>query len=606
MEEKSPIVASEATKQIVLQICNNAEVSCGQGEYKCAIGLRAAAEQETDTEQKYILELLRDAMSPSLNAENADEPYSPMLIMGDRRSFTIEDYSESDLTELQTLANDIFPEIILARICDILWVAKQNYLLAKRAVDCYLHLAEVVFDPEKWVACVHYIRRANVIANQLSKGANCIESVTSFVESKIVLMNGTDPLFLSLILIELQLDNKKGDIGFYLGIAEKVFANALSNCSNQRVLEDAYKLELRLLRAANKPNKDIKLHMMRFAQYCISCADKLSGNEGAAHMALQHLHTAIPVLRECREDLLLADVRRKMELLQKQSLSEMQMFTHTMDLTESAKKISEMLQGKSLYECLFCLIDSTTIYKKSKLQDDITNLSNGYFTRHLFPPTILDKDGKIIVSLPSLDVHNPTKDTNALEMHMHYEARRLEDIHGSLLRICLDIINEQHSFAAADLDFVFRDNIIIPDGRTNTIRKGIYLGLTGEYNTALYLLVPQIENLFRHIARECGAVVTTFEDKDGSEQAKVLSSLFELQELVESYDENVLFTFKGLLNEKAGANLRNRLSHGLMDSDEASNGTVIYFICLCFKLLAWYSNDFLNMIEDRQVQQDQV
>ena len=604
MEEKSSVVLSEAIKQCVLQICNDAEVSCGQGEYKCVIGLRTAADQETDNEQKHILELLRDAMSPSLDAENADTPYSPMLIMGDRRSFTIEDYSESDLTDLQTLANKDFPEIILARICDILWVVRRNYLLAKRAVDCYLHLAEVVFNPEKWVACVHYIRRANVIANQLRKGANCIESVTSFVESKIVLMNGTDPLFLSLILIELQLDNKKGNVGFYLGIAEKVFANALSSSGNQRVLEDAYELELRLLRAANKPNKDIKLHMMRLAQHYISYADQLTEKPGSTHMALQQLHRAIPILRECREDLLLADVRRKMEPLQQRSLAEMQTFTHTMDLTESAKEISEMLQGKSLQECLLCLIDSTTIYTKSKLQDDVTNLNKGYFTRHLFPPTILDKDGKIIVSLPSLDIHDPAKDANALEMHMHYEARRLEEIHGALLQIFLDIINEQHSLTTSDLAFVFRDNIIIPEGRVNAIRHGIHLGLTREYNTALCLLIPQIENLFRHVAHECGAVVTTFEDKDGSEQAKVLSSLFELQELVESYDENVLFAFKGLLNEKAGANLRNRLSHGLMDSDEASDGTVIYFICLCFKLLAWYSNDFWNLIEDKHDQLD--
>jgi hypothetical protein len=50
-----------------------------------------------------------------------------------------------------------------------------------------------------------------------------------------------------------------------------------------------------------------------------------------------------------------------------------------------------------------------------------------------------------------------------------------------------------------------------------------------------------MEHIFREIAHECGAVTTTFED-DRSEQAKTLSSVFDLPELIDSYDDSILFT----------------------------------------------------------------
>lgn len=80
--------------------------------------------------------------------------------------------------------------------------------------------------------------------------------------------------------------------------------------------------------------------------------------------------------------------------------------------------------------------------------------------------------------------------------------------------------------------------------------------LNGEFYEAMHILAPQVENLFRNIAREVGGLTVTLKD-DGSSLEKVLSSILSLPELLDCYDNDILFTFRGLLNEQAGANIRN-------------------------------------------------
>ena len=58
---------------------------------------------------------------------------------------------------------------------------------------------------------------------------------------------------------------------------------------------------------------------------------------------------------------------------------------------------------------------------------------------------------------------------------------------------------------------------------------------------------------------------------------KVLSSILSLPELVDCYDNDILFTFRGLLNEQAGANIRNEIAHGIISEYACSTGVCLYF-----------------------------
>ncbi|MDD3277525.1 MAG: DUF4209 domain-containing protein [Lachnospiraceae bacterium] len=70
---------------------------------------------------------------------------------------------------------------------------------------------------------------------------------------------------------------------------------------------------------------------------------------------------------------------------------------------------------------------------------------------------------------------------------------------------------------------------------------------------------------------------------------KERASVFDLPELFDCYDHDILFLFKGLLNEKAGVNIRNNIAHGIL-KEYGKYGVSLYFIVAVIKLLTYISN----------------
>lgn len=70
-------------------------------------------------------------------------------------------------------------------------------------------------------------------------------------------------------------------------------------------------------------------------------------------------------------------------------------------------------------------------------------------------------------------------------------------------------------------------------------------------------------------------------------KSKAHFSIFNLPNLKDSLEEDILFVFEGLLDKKSGGNIRNEVAHGLLTEKNASSGVCIYFICAVIKLLSW-------------------
>lgn len=85
-------------------------------------------------------------------------------------------------------------------------------------------------------------------------------------------------------------------------------------------------------------------------------------------------------------------------------------------------------------------------------------------------------------------------------------------------------------------------------------------------------------------------------ETDGASKEKVLKSIFDLPELLDCYDNDILFLFKGLLNEQAGANIRNEIAHGITSEYMASSGAYLYFAGAVIKLLTYTSIKCYDLI----------
>lgn len=79
---------------------------------------------------------------------------------------------------------------------------------------------------------------------------------------------------------------------------------------------------------------------------------------------------------------------------------------------------------------------------------------------------------------------------------------------------------------------------------------------------------------------------------------KVLSSIFNLPEILDCYDNDILFLFKGLLNEQAGANIRNEIAHGIINEARCASGACLYFGAAVIKLLTYTSSSCYEIFRD--------
>jgi len=214
-----PLLPSDQTVQKINEIFNENRL-----DFFDIRPIGEAAEAEADDSQKRFFEALRMAFAPAMQANSADKPFAPIATFSDgSRSVSIEDLSDDDLSLLQILADCEFPSIALARVNDILWVRKKNHLCARKAVDNYLRLAELAFSPSEWVVGFNYIKRANTIACQLGNA----DIVSEHIDSALSRLDGSDPLFFSLSLVELQVANKRGDFASYLVYVDRILSHAL-------------------------------------------------------------------------------------------------------------------------------------------------------------------------------------------------------------------------------------------------------------------------------------------------------------------------------------------------------------------------------------------
>ncbi|ETP71143.1 hypothetical protein UYO_2914, partial [Lachnospiraceae bacterium JC7] len=192
--------------------------------------------------------------------------------------------------------------------------------------------------------------------------------------------------------------------------------------------------------------------------------------------------------------------------------------------------------------------------------------------------------------LPGLQLN----DDNNILLHMYHKAKEYETIQGQTVGVWFIQLFRKLDLQESDLDFIFDDNPIIPKGQEKDVQRGVYYGLMGRMSDALDKLAPKVENIIRNLAEMCGDLMTYYDYKEGIQQKKVLSQVFLGEKLNECVEENILFTFDGLLQQKAGSNIRNRVGHGLNTEAECSTGDCIYLVLIVLKFCALYCGSFLD------------
>ena len=232
--------------------------------------------------------------------------------------------------------------------------------------------------------------------------------------------------------------------------------------------------------------------------------------------------------------------------------------------------------------------------KKQKIRDSI--IKDSFPLSSMFLLQVIGAEGQTEFFLPSLDLN----DENNILLHMYHQAKEYECIQGETIGLWFIQYFKQKNLQESDLDMIFENNPIIPKGQEKDIQRGIYYGLTGHMSDSLDKLAPKVENIIRNLAEMCGDLMTYYDSKEGIQQKKVLSQVFNGEKLNECIEEDILFTFDGLLQQKAGSNIRNKIGHGLNTEADCCTGDCIYFVMIVLKFCSLYCKSFINEIRKRK------
>ncbi len=542
--------------------------------------------EKLDTEEdRRIFEVLKNVSSLGVKITSKGISYHPFMVWEGKRTFSLEDMTEEDYEVLKEIDLDKIPLNLRARIADLLWTQKKEYNSALVAAQAYLDLFKLWYSAEDWIGTLDMIKRAIYISAQINN-SEIYEDSCNILYTEVLQLAGEDEGFLSLRLLDILLEQKYGKNEKLLEVAENII---LKHTKDVMKIEQAYEIKAICFNRLKK-NDMVKQTQLELAKYYVDYAEKIiEENIQGVLQAERFYQKAIELYRNNGEAAKGEKILRRLVEIQKEIPKQMVPIKMEFDVSGVNENIDKNMEGLTFEESLIRLTQMVSFSKKDDIKKKLYKECSNSPINHLFGKNLVNTSGQTVLALKPLNFDNPEEDLELLDLHLHQKALEEQKISGNIwLKYSFYYIRKKYEFEPTDLDFLVCDNPIIPTGRENIFRSAIYMLLKGQYYEAMHILAPQVENLFRNIAKEVGGLTITLSN-DGASKEKLLKSIFDLPELLDCYDNDILFLFKGLLNEQAGANIRNEIAHGITSEYMAGSGAYLYFAGAVIKLLSYTS-----------------
>lgn len=575
----------ELSKYVLDAVCA-IKNSGSRHSYHAARELKIAAENAAETHDAHILEVVGGVLSLSYSIDKFE--FSPLFVFEDSRSFALKDIQPGDVEILEKLVPVVVNTWVRTRLSHVVWILTNNYKYGQQAVEGYLQQFEDTFDPEHWLDCDHAIQCAFHIASSLGKKTDSFKNTRIALNKKIGVMDGEDPLFLSLSLLKLALkDASQQELESYRPIVSKLATkNICANNTNTHLADETFAVQGLLLKRLKQQN-DIHAATVNYASYYEAYADSLARKKDY-HRAVLMLKKSCTLYGTVDREKLL-NLRSRLEDLQKKALKQMQAIPFTINTASTYDFVKQLFDGLTIEEAVVQIGRIATIYKVEDVKQQVLKRQQEEVFSSMFSSSMLNEEGQTVQDLPPLSEAVAEENGDALLMHM---VRHVSEQRGMIesisLRYAFSFLEKAGRIEEKSLDFLVSDNAIIPESRKEIIREGLYLGLTGKLYASMHILLPQTENIFRNLVKMCGDTVTFLKD-DGTESYKPLSALFKSDKLRECYSEDIIFTFQSIMDDPIGENLRNLNAHGLLEPKKGSSMSAVCFLCLLVKLLVMYS-----------------
>lgn len=548
---------------------------------------------ENEIKKKAVLEFLGRVTESHLNADRSHNPI-----------FNIDLFSDEDLSYLVEIKNEIDEPDLRARVIDIIWLRNKsrNLETSEHAITSYLESAKKLEDVNGGRWTVIRIMRALDLAALTARNRPIYQEVIDYIIDLLNRCNGEDPLYLSAELMTILQNRREGDPAKYASFSEKLANNAEAQNDYEKARRYwDIKYSWHRLSGEQDLARDAKI---KIAETYEKEAEFNRLNHSLPFtMASYNLEQAIRAYRDAGNT---ADkvetIKLKLREYQQETGKERVSFPEgDLNIPAVKEEAIKNVADRPFNEALIRFANSFSSPKMSELREQVEEYRRTHLLRQFFPIKLEAADGRIIA-------REPEDEQEAIHAEMYMRMRQTRRLYvANMIDPSRRTIYIEHYIRTQDFLPFLIDNPFVPIGREWIIAQGLHAGFYYDFMTAVHLLIPQIEESFRHILIKLNVASSTFDDKGIQNELNLNQFLKEehfVEKLIEIFGEDFIFDLRGLLVERFGDNLRNDMAHGLLDYYALHSDTAIYlwWISLRFYLILRFSISNLNSSQTGAVQ----
>ena len=230
--------------------------------------------------------------------------------------------------------------------------------------------------------------------------------------------------------------------------------------------------------------------------------------------------------------------------------------------------IDQALMGVACDRSLIPVLDS--VRERSR------ELAEEFPFRHLVTTVTIDG---------SRQVHRADSPEESDKAHLFdqygFDARFL----GLFLYVTFAVFRDEGGLDADVLSGVLEKSPFIDDDALEVLEVGLERYLSGDYVSAMHVLIPQLEDVLRRTLRKLEGSTTTIQGDVTRETA--LGQVLCATEMKELLGEDTIFYLRYLLVEQLGMNIRNKVAHGLIRKSDCDRLTLALVVMSLLRLVPY-------------------
>jgi hypothetical protein len=562
----------------------------------CLVAASKKEAADGNAELEAAFRLMGAVCSMMLKLDKPKQPFAPSFVFENIRGAALEDFTSNDLDFLKDLFFDIDDSELKARVGDILWTSTRYYQVVEPSIDAYLETASTLRSPTdaKTISdtessqggtvsaklhniliykSTERIERAFQLA-RLTGNKRANDKIVAYVEAIFDEKEVAHFAFLIAHLMELLLEYAKVDVKKHLIICEQGvdWAKKVQDWPLTRRYLDLKAEWLTIAgeldQARHSKIQAVETYIEEAQQVAhISPNGVTTPNYQSYARAVLYIELGLEALGRVNNPP--TDLREKLRKLlldyQQKSVEDLEVTpaTVSVDVSDLADIAVAVVKGKSFEDALNHLTFLIGVAPAKTLKEKVLDAIGNDPLLDMLPKFTINAMGKRISRSPAISSSSSEEKDAAIAGEMFRASRDYwQFVIGGIVEPARRQILLEHNVRVKDFFPMLYNNPFVPTGREQIYARGLHAGLEGDYIVSTHLLIPQIENSLRYLLQKQGIPTTSLKN-DGIEDELDLNTLLYKPEVLHFFDEDIIFSLRGLLIDRNTYNARNTTAHGL-------------------------------------------